>query len=293
MAQPSTDFFMKLPFILAKRFVAGEQFETSVPASKALNKSNHQLTLDLLGENVATKAEADASVAAYINVLNGIKEHDLLSGISIKLTMLGLDIDIEYCADNLFHLLEHAEKQGQFVRIDMEGSAYTSITLELFKKAHERFGSKHVGTVIQAMLHRTKEDIAECASMGADIRLVKGAYKESPKRALQKMSDIRDAYNAYAETLIQHTAFPRFGTHDDQLIRGVRSYLADNDIPSTRVEFQMLYGLREQGLIDLNRLGYPTRVYVPFGTDWFPYFSRRLAERKENIWFVISTLFKR
>ena len=119
MAQPSTDFFMKLPFILAKRFVAGEQFETSVPASKALNKSNHQLTLDLLGENVATKAEADASVAAYINVLNGIKEHDLLSGISIKLTMLGLDIDVEYCADNLFQLLEHAEKQGQFVRIDM------------------------------------------------------------------------------------------------------------------------------------------------------------------------------
>lgn len=293
MAQPSTDFFMKLPFILAKRFVAGEQFETSVPASKALNKANHQLTLDLLGENVATKAEADASVAAYINVLNGIKEHDLLSGISIKLTMLGLDIDIEYCADNLFHLLEHAEKQGQFVRIDMEGSAYTSITLELFKKAHERFGSKHVGTVIQAMLHRTKEDIAECASMGADIRLVKGAYKESPKRALQKMSDIRDAYNAYAETLIQHTAFPRFGTHDDELIQSIREYLAEQDLPYNRVEFQMLYGLREQGLTDLNRLGYPTRVYVPFGTDWFPYFSRRLAERKENIWFVISTLFKR
>lgn len=293
MAQPSTDFFMKLPFILAKRFVAGEQFETSVPASKALNKANHQLTLDLLGENVATKAEADASVAAYINVLNGIKEHDLLSGISIKLTMLGLDIDVEYCADNLFQLLEHAEKQGQFVRIDMEGSAYTSITLELFKKAHERFGPKHVGTVIQAMLHRTKEDIAECASMGADIRLVKGAYKESPKRALQKMSDIRDAYNAYAEALIQHTAFPRFGTHDDELIRSIREYLAEHDLPYNRVEFQMLYGLREQGLQDLNRLGYPTRVYVPFGTDWFPYFSRRLAERKENIWFVISTLFKR
>ena len=118
-------------------------------------------------------------------------------------------------------------------------------------------------------------------------------YKETKKSAYQKMSDIREAFNKYAEILINSTPFPRFGTHDDQLIRGVRSYLADYDIPSSRVEFQMLYGLREQGLTDLNKLGYPTRVYVPFGTDWFPYFSRRLAERKENIWFVISTLFKR
>lgn len=284
---------MKLPFVFAKRFVAGEEFSSSVPAAKQLNQAHHQLTLDLLGENVTSRSQADQNVEAYIDVLKGIEQHKLLSGISIKLTMLGLDIDVEYCADNLFTLMEHARSQNQFVRIDMEGSAYTELTLDLFKRAHAEYGAQHIGTVIQAMLHRSKEDIAELASLGADIRLVKGAYKESRSRAYQQMSDIREAFNAYAEVLINNTSFPRFGTHDDQLIRAIRSYLADYDIPSSRVEFQMLYGLREQGLIDLNRLGYPTRVYVPFGTDWFPYFSRRLAERKENIWFVISTLFKR
>jgi len=284
---------MKLPFVFAKRFVAGEEFSSSVPAAKQLNQANHQLTLDLLGENVTSRSEADHNVKAYIDVLKGIEQHKLLSGISIKLTMLGLDIDVEYCADNLFTLMEHARSQNQFVRIDMEGSAYTELTLDLFKRAHAEYGAQHVGTVIQAMLHRSKEDIAELANLGADIRLVKGAYKESRLRAYQHMSDIREAFNACAEVLINNTSFPRFGTHDDQLIREVRSYLADYDIPYSRVEFQMLYGLREQGLMDLNQLGYPTRVYVPFGTDWFPYFSRRLAERKENIWFVISTLFKR
>ena len=284
---------MKLPFVFAKRFVAGEEFSSSVPAAKQLNQAHHQLTLDLLGENVTSRSQADQNVEAYIDVLKGIKQHKLLSGISIKLTMLGLDIDVEYCADNLFTLMEHARSQNQFVRIDMEGSAYTELTLDLFKRAHAEYGAQHIGTVIQAMLHRSKEDIAELASLGADVRLVKGAYKESKSRAYQQISDIREAFNAYAEVLINNTSFPRFGTHDDQLIRAIRSYLADYDIPSSRVEFQMLYGLREQGLIDLNRLGYPTRVYVPFGTDWFPYFSRRLAERKENIWFVISTLFKR
>ena len=284
---------MKLPFVFAKRFVAGEGFSSSLPVAKQLNQAHHHLTLDLLGENVFSRTQADHNVKAYINVLEGIKQHELLSGISIKLTMLGLDIDVEYCADNLFSIMEHARANDQFVRIDMEGSTYTNLTIDLFKRAHAEYGAQHIGTVIQAMLHRTKEDIADLASLGADIRLVKGAYKEPKTRAYQKMSDIREAFNAYAELLINKTNFPRFGTHDDQLIRGVRSYLADNDIPSTRVEFQMLYGLREQGLIDLNRLGYPTRVYVPFGTDWFPYFSRRLAERKENIWFVISTLFKR
>ena len=284
---------MKLPFIFAKRFVAGEGFSSSLPAAKQLNQARHQLTLDLLGENIHSRTQAEHNVNAYVNVLKGIKEHELLSGISIKLTMLGLDIDVEYCADNLFSIMEYARANDQFVRIDMEGSGYTSLTLDLFIRAHAEYGSQHIGTVIQAMLHRSKEDIAELASLGADIRLVKGAYKETKKSAYQKMSDIREAFNLYAEILINSTPFPRFGTHDDQLIRGVRSYLADYDLPSSRVEFQMLYGLREQGLTDLNKLGYPTRVYVPFGTDWFPYFSRRLAERKENIWFVISTLFKR
>ena len=155
---------MKLPFVFAKRFVAGEEFSSSVPAAKQLNQANHQLTLDLLGENVTSRSEADHNVKAYIDVLKGIEQHKLLSGISIKLTMLGLDIDVEYCADNLFTLMEHARSQNQFVRIDMEGSAYTELTLDLFKRAHAEYGAQHVGTVIQAMLHRSKEDIAELAN---------------------------------------------------------------------------------------------------------------------------------
>ena len=279
---------MKLPFILAKRFVAGEGFSSSLPAAKQLNQARHQLTLDLLGENIHSRTQAEHNVKAYVDVLKGIKQHELLSGISIKLTMLGLDIDVEYCADNLFSIMEYARENNQFVRIDMEGSAYTTLTLDLFKRAHAEYGSQHIGTVIQAMLHRSREDIAELASLGADIRLVKGAYKETKKSAYQKMSDIREAFNIYAEILINSTPFPRFGTHDDQLIRGVRSYLADNDILHQGRISNAVWA-REQGLIDLNRLDYLTRVYVPFGTDWFPYFSR-IGREKENIWFVISTI---
>lgn len=283
---------MKLPFVLAKRFVAGETFEESIPKAKYLNHKNLKLTLDLLGENVNDKATADATVDAYINLLNGIKEHDLVSSISIKLTMMGLDIDHEYCIENLYRLLDVAEKHGQFVNIDMEGSDYTQVTIDIFKQAFEKYGET-VGTVIQAMLHRTKDDIEELASIGADIRLVKGAYKESSEVALQDMPKIRAAFKEYAQVLIEKTSCPRFGTHDDELVNWLRDYAAAEKISKDRLEFQMLYGLREETMIDLTKLGYLTRVYVPFGTDWFPYFTRRLMERKENIWFVLSTMLKK
>ncbi len=283
---------MKLPFVLAKKFVAGETFEESIPKSRYLNDKNLKLTLDLLGENVKSRETADATVEAYIHLLQGIKEHGLISSISIKLTMLGLDIDRKYCTDNLFRLLDVAKEQNQFVRIDMEGSDYTQITIDIFKEALAIYG-KHVGTVIQAMLHRTKDDIIELAELGADIRLVKGAYGESANLALQNMPAIRESFKECAKILLEKTAYPRFGTHDDELVNWLKEYTSEHDISKERFEIQMLYGLREETMVQLTNDGYMTRVYVPFGTDWFPYFSRRLMERKENIWFVFSTIFKK
>lgn len=284
---------MKLPFVLAKRFVAGESFDESIPKAQYLNNRDLKLTLDLLGENVTDKSRSDETVDAYIRLLDGIKEHELVSSISIKLTMIGLDIDQGYCRENLFRLLDVARDHNQFVRIDMEGSDNTQVTIDLFKEAHEKYGAKHVGTVLQSMLHRTREDVEELAELGADIRLVKGAYKEPAGIAYQNMPEIREAYKECAKVLLAKTDFPRFATHDDELINWVRDYAAEQNIDKDRFEFQMLYGLREQTMVELTQLGYPARVYVPFGSDWFPYFSRRLMERKENVWFVLTALFKK
>lgn len=283
---------MKLPFALAKRFVAGETLQQAIPKVEHLNQKNIKLTLDLLGENVDDRKTADQTVENYIQLLRGISEYGLDSTISIKLTMMGLDIDHNYCRDNLFKLLDVARENDQFVRIDMEGSDYTQVTIDLFKEAFKHYG-KHVGIVIQAYLHRTKEDIPELAEMGADIRLCKGAYSEPERIALQNMPAIRDAYKEYAAVLFDKTTYPRIATHDDELINWAKEYTSSNSIGKPRFEFQMLYGLREETMVELTKSGYNTRIYVPYGTMWFPYFKRRLMERKENIWFVLSTMFKK
>lgn len=283
---------MKLPFVLAKRFVAGESFDQAKPKVKALNEKGIRITLDLLGENVEDRQTADETVENYIQLLNDIDESELDSTISIKLTMMGLDIDRNYCKDNLFRLLDVARENDQFVRIDMEGSDYTQMTIDIFKEAFQEYG-KHVGIVIQAYLHRTKEDIEELAEIGADVRLCKGAYKEPKNIALQNMDDIREAFKEYAKVLLGKTPYPRIATHDDELINWTKEYTQENDIGKSRFEFQMLYGLRQGTMEEFVSDGYNARIYVPFGTMWFPYFKRRLMERKENIWFVLSTLFQK
>lgn len=283
---------MKLPFILAKRFVAGESFDETVPKIRALNEKGIKVTLDLLGENVKQKTTADETVDIYIQLLNNIKRAGLKSTISIKLTMLGLDIDSEYCKKNLFLLLDEAKRFDSFIRIDMEGSDYTQATIDLFKDAFREYG-KHVGIVIQAYLHRTKKDISELADLGADVRLCKGAYKEPENIALQNMPAIREAFKEYAKILFENTTFPRIATHDAELVSWIKSYTAENNIGKARFEFQMLYGLREDTMNELAASGYNTRIYVPYGTMWFPYFKRRLLERKENVFFVLSTMFKK
>jgi len=282
---------MKLPFALAKRFVAGESFNDAIPAVGQLNEKNISVTLDLLGENVEDREEADGNVEHYIKLLKSISQQELKSSISIKLTMLGLDIDRTYCRNNLFKLLEVARNTDQFVRLDMEGSNYTQVTIDLFKEAFKEYG-QHVGIVIQAYLHRTKDDIAELAEMGADVRLCKGAYSEPERTALQNMDAIREAYRDYAEVLLEKTPYPRIATHDDELVQWIKKYTNKHEIGPSRFEYQMLYGLRQETMEKLAADGYNTRIYVPFGTMWFPYFKRRLMERKENIWFVLSTMFK-
>ncbi|MEX0660312.1 MAG: proline dehydrogenase family protein [Balneolaceae bacterium] len=283
---------MKLPYALAKRFVAGETFQKALPKVRALNENGIKVTLDLLGENLKNRKTTDQTVDEYIQLIRNIDLAGLKNTISIKLTMLGLDIDEDYCRENLHKLLDEARAKNSFVRIDMEGSAVTGITIDIFKEAFKKYG-KHVGIVIQAYLHRSKEDIKELAELGADVRLCKGAYGEPENVALQNMPDIRAAFKEYAKILFDKTAFPRIATHDDELIDWVKEYTEENKIEKSRFEFQMLYGLREDTMNRLTVDGYNTRVYVPYGTMWFPYFKRRLLERKENVFFVLSTMFKK
>ncbi len=283
---------MKLPFALAKRFVAGESFEDAAPKVEELNSKQIKVTLDLLGENVEDRQTADETVERYINLLKSINDAGLDSTISIKLTMMGLDIDRDYCKDNLFKLLDVARETDQFVRIDMEGSDYTQVTIDIFKEAFENYGN-HVGIVIQAYLHRSKEDIAELAEMEADVRICKGAYNEPEEIAFQDMDDIRAAYKEYVKVLLEKTSCPRIATHDDELINWVKGYAAQQNVSKDQYEFQMLYGLRQETMEEFAADGYNARVYVPYGTMWFPYFKRRLMERKENIWFVLSTMFQK
>ena len=283
---------MKLPFVLARRFVAGETFDESISKVRYLNEHDIRVTLDLLGENVKDRKTADNTVESYISLLKNIDLAGLKSSISIKLTMIGLDIDEEYCKQNLLRLLEQAREQGSFVRIDMEGSDNTQVTIDIFKEALKEYGNEHVGIVLQAYLHRSAKDVTELAALGADVRICKGAYKEPSRVALQNMRDIREAFKQYTAILLDKTDFPRIATHDDELIDWVKQYADENNIDKSRFEFQMLYGLREETMIDLTNSGYKTRVYVPYGTMWFPYFKRRLTERKENIFFVAKTMFK-
>jgi len=283
---------IQLPFALARRFVAGENFEDTIPKARALNDKKIKVTLDLLGENVKKAETASETVDTYIRLLRKIDESDLDSTISIKLTMIGLDISEEFCLKNLYRLLDEAKNLDQFVRIDMEGSGYTQRTIDIFKDAFQKYG-KHVGIVIQAYLHRSKQDIPELASIGADVRLCKGAYGEPERIALQNMPAIREAFKEYTRVLLEKTTYPRIASHDDEIIEWLLRYTDEKNIGKARYEIQMLYGLREETMSELAAGGYNTRVYIPYGKMWYPYFKRRLLERKENIFFVAKNLFKK
>lgn len=285
---------MKLPFAFARRFVAGETFQQALPAIRTLTDQGLFITLDLLGEYVSDREVALRARDAYIELLrvtNASRNYRDEANISIKLSMLGQKIDESFCLDNLQQLLTVAREEDVFVRLDMEGSDITASTLRLFEQVYPNYPD-HVGVVLQAYLKRTAGDVQRMIDLGARVRLCKGAYKEPAEIAYQDMPTIRERYMEYARLLITRGRYPGIATHDDELIDAVKTFVRENTIPGDRFEFQMLYGIRPTTQLQLRQDGYNMRVYIPFGTEWVPYFSRRLRERKENVWFVVKNLFR-
>jgi proline dehydrogenase len=275
----------------ATRFVAGEDRTTAIAAARGLNARGVAVSLDLLGENVKEPEEAVSARDAYVDLLQGIAESGVDSNISIKLTMLGLDISPRIAEENLRMILEAAEARGNWVRIDMEGSPYTQLTLEIFQRVLE--SHRNVGVVLQSMLRRTAADVERLIAMEASVRLVKGAYREPAPLAFQTKVEVDRAFDRLAERLLDDGNEPAIATHDDARIRHVLEHAERRGIPPERYEFQMLYGIREATQVAMVERGHRMRVYVPYGERWFPYFARRLRERRENVTFVLRNLLRR
>jgi proline dehydrogenase len=286
---------MKLPFVLARRFVAGETLDAALPTVDALNDKGLHVALDKLGEHVHDRDVAVEARDTYIDLVHRIADrpaNGLRNRISVKLSMMGQLIDEAFCRANLRQLLEAAAAHDVFVRLDMEGSDLTQSTLNIFEAVYSDFPD-HVGPVLQAMLRRTDRDIDRMCELGASVRLCKGAYAEPPSVAYQDMDVIRARFLDYMERLLRHTDYSGIATHDDELIDATKTFAFRNDIAPDRYEFQMLYGLRPETQRQMAQDGFNMMVYVPYGTEWFPYFSRRLRERKENVLFILrNVLFK-
>jgi len=281
---------MSFLIIFARRFVAGEELSEAVPAIKALNQNGIMTTFDHLGENVSSEEMAKASADSYLKILDVIDKEKLNSNISIKLTQMGLDLGDEFCYKNVESIVEKAKALNNFVRIDMEGSAYTQRTLDITYKLFEKYNN--VGVVVQAMLLRSEDDIKELNKRGIRVRLCKGAYKETESVAFQKKEQVNENYVKLMKMLLLEGNNPAIATHDEKIIDECKRFIQENKIDNSRFEFQMLYGIRRDLHISLVKEGYKMRVYVPYGKEWFPYFYRRLRERKENVFFVLKNLFK-
>jgi proline dehydrogenase len=273
----------------ARRFIAGETSAEAVEAARALEARTFLISLDLLGESVATMAEADAATRAYLRVMEEAATAGVERNISLKLTQLGLDVDRATAVDNLRRILDLADKQDFFVRIDMESSVYTEGTLEIFETVWN-LGQRHVGVVLQSALRRSEEDLRRVNRLGARVRLVKGAYKEPRQVAYQSKSDVDAAWLRLMRELLRDGVYPALATHDPAMIEATRVRAAELGLSSDRFEFQMLYGVRRDLQAQLVADGYRVRVYIPFGREWFPYFMRRLGERPANVAFVIRSM---
>jgi proline dehydrogenase len=292
---------------MASRFVAGELMDDAVRAVRELNARGINATLDQLGEHTSTAAEADQATDKIIRMLDQIQESGICANLSIKLTQLGMGLDNEVCKRNLSRILDAAKRHGNFVRIDMEDSPYTDTTLSLLGEMRALgYGPETVGTVLQSYLYRSEDDLRRLVESGTKIRLVKGAYNEPPRAAFSKKADVDANYDHLTTLLLeaassQHATaggdgcnppFAALGTHDPRRIDFGKAEAVKANLPKSALEIQMLYGIRRDLQDALSREGYPVRVYVPFGTHWYPYFMRRLAERPANIWFFISNLFR-
>jgi proline dehydrogenase len=275
----------------ARRFIAGERVEEAIAAAQAVERAGLSQTLDYLGESVATTAEADQATRAYLNIIETISGTSIGRNLSLKLTQLGLTIDRATCVDNLRRILDAAGQHGFFVRIDMENSPFTQVTLDVFETIWQQ-GYRNAGVVLQSYLPRSVADARRMNELGARVRLVKGAYKEPRSVAYQRKQEVDDAFLEIMRILLDGGTFPAIATHDPAMIDASRRHAAERGLAPARYEFQMLYGIRRDLQASLASAGYGVRVYIPFGREWFAYFMRRLGERPANVGFVMRSLLR-
>jgi proline dehydrogenase len=277
---------------LTTRFVAGETIDEAVAAIRELNAEGCTASFDHLQESVANPAEAEAEVKEYLEILARIDETGIKSNVSIKLTQFGLELDPELTYKNARTIVAEAARRGNFVRVDMESSAVTQVTIDIFKRLRAEFGLNDVGIVLQSCLRRTMDDARDLVKLPARIRICKGAYLEPPEVAFPEKKDTDENYIRVMQLLLSSGIYHGIATHDPKMIEATIKYAEHEGIGKEAFEFQMLYGVRRDLQRQLAKDGYNMRVYVPYGKHWYPYFMRRLAERPANIWFVLKNLFK-
>jgi proline dehydrogenase len=291
----------------ASRFVAGETLDDAIRVVKSLNASNINATLDHLGEHTSNREKAYQAKDQILEMIEVIEMEGIRSGISIKLTQIGLDVDESLCKENLVEIVKFAHSHNTFVRIDMEDSQWVESTLRLFCTVFEQIRCDNVGVVIQSYLYRSEDDVNKLMELGARVRLCKGAYKEPKEIAFPKKSDVDLNFDQLVKLLVSGSLsngsprlsedgkippIPAIATHDVERVNFTTEYLQQTGLPKNAIEFQMLHGIRRDLQNRLAAEGYPVRVYVPYGSEWYPYFTRRLAERPANLWFFLSNIFR-
>ncbi len=281
---------MGLLTLLAKRFIAGLTVHDAMRAVERLNRNGILATIDHLGENVHSREEATAAADEYIRILDEIDKTGVQSNVSVKLTMMGLEIDSYFCAENVARIVKKAKELNNFVRIDMEGSAVTQVTLDVFERLHAEFDN--VGIVIQSYLYRSEADVRRLNDDKINIRLCKGAYKEPREIAYPQKEAVNESYLKLARLILTEGGHVGLATHDDKMIEPLMAFIKERNIPTSSYEWQMLYGIRRARQEQLAAAGETVRVYVPYGSDWVGYFSRRMMERKENFFFAFRHFFK-
>jgi proline dehydrogenase len=285
----ASSYGMATPRSFARRFIAGEQTEDAIAAARVLQAKGLLLTLDYLGESVATTAQATAATREYVRLIDDIVAANIERNISLKLSQLGMAIDRATCVDNMRRILEPAQRHDFFVRIDMEQSDYTEVTLAVFETLWN-LEYRNIGVVLQSYLYRTERDLRRMNELGARVRLVKGAYKEPASVAYQQKADVDAAYLRQMRLLLDHGTYPAFATHDVAILNEIKAYATERTVARDRYEFQMLYGIRRDLQSAFVADQYRMRIYVPFGREWFPYFMRRLGERPANVLFVLRAI---
>lgn len=288
------DFAARFRFFkkMTTRFVAGEDIEEAIAAIREINEKGCTASFDHLNESVDRAEETEDEVREYLQILSRIDDTNIRSNVSIKLTQFGLEIDPELAYKNARRIVEDAARRGNFVRVDMEASKVTQVTIDIFKRLRAEFGLNDVGIVLQSYLRRTLDDVHELLKIPARIRICKGAYNEPPEVAFPDKKATDENYIKVMQLLLSSGIYHGIATHDPKMIEATIAYAQREGIGKEAFEFQMLYGVRRDLQVKLAKDGYNMRVYVPYGKHWYPYFMRRLAERPANIWFVLKNMFK-